>query len=73
MNVQTAFLHGYPMRRSIYMEHPKGYEVHVKMHLVCKLKKSFYGLKQCHPSAIKNMMLILGAMKKCLDGILEEC
>ena len=50
------------------MEHPKGYEVHVKMRLVCKLKKSFYGLKQCHPSAIKDWMLILGAMKKCLDG-----
>ena len=32
------------MRRS--MEQPKGYEIHVKMPLVCKIKKSLYGLTQ---------------------------
>jgi hypothetical protein len=45
MDVKTTFLHG-DLDEEIYMEQPEGYEVSRKEYLVCKLKKSLYGLKQ---------------------------
>jgi hypothetical protein len=44
MDVKTTFLHG-DMEEKIYMKKPKGYAVKGKKELVCKLKKSMYGLK----------------------------
>jgi hypothetical protein len=45
MDVKTAFLHGY-LEEEIFMKQPEGYVVKEKKELVCKLKKSLYGLKQ---------------------------
>ncbi|KAH9314145.1 hypothetical protein KI387_022772, partial [Taxus chinensis] len=45
LDVKTAFLHG-DLDEEIYMEQPRGYEVRGKEKLVCRLKKSLYGLKQ---------------------------
>ena len=45
LDVKTTFLHG-DLEEEIYMQQPKGYEVKGKEKLVCRLKKSFYGLKQ---------------------------
>lgn len=47
MDVKTAYLHA-PMDCEIYMEQPEGFEEESKTneHLVCKLNKSLYGLKQ---------------------------
>jgi hypothetical protein len=45
MNVKIAFLHG-DLVEQIYMEQPEGFTQPGQEHLVCKLKKSFYGLKQ---------------------------
>ena len=45
MDVKIAFLHG-DLDEDIYMEQPEGHEVSGKEHLVCKLKKSLFGLKQ---------------------------
>ena len=45
MDVKTAFLNG-DLKEDIYMEQPDGYEVMGQEHLVCKLRKSLYGLKE---------------------------
>jgi hypothetical protein len=43
--VKKTFLHG-DLEEEIYMQQPQGYEVKGKENLVCRLKKSLYGLKK---------------------------
>jgi hypothetical protein len=45
MDVKTKFLHG-DLEEEIYMKQPEGYVVKGKKELICKMKKSLYGLKQ---------------------------
>ena len=45
MNVVSAFLNG-KLQEDIYMQQPEGYVQAGNEQLVCKLKKSLYGLKQ---------------------------
>ena len=45
LDVKTVFLHG-DLKEKIYMEQPEGFEAKGKEHLVCRLKKSLYGLKE---------------------------
>ncbi|RVX00967.1 Retrovirus-related Pol polyprotein from transposon TNT 1-94 [Vitis vinifera] len=45
MDVKTAFLNG-DLDEDVYMEQPTGFIEVGKEHLVCKLNKSIYGLKQ---------------------------
>jgi hypothetical protein len=45
MDVKTTFLHG-DLEEEIYMNKLEGYAMKRKKELVCKLKKSLYGLKQ---------------------------
>ncbi len=45
VDLTTAFLNGI-LEEEVYMKQPQGYVEHGQEHLVCKLKKSSYGLKQ---------------------------
>ena len=45
MDIKTTFLHG-DLDEEIYMKQPKGFTVKSKKELICKLKKSLYGLEQ---------------------------
>jgi hypothetical protein len=45
LDVKTTFLHG-DLEEEIYMQQPQAYEVKGKENLVCRLKKSLYGLKK---------------------------
>ena len=45
MDVKIEFLHE-DLEEEIYMKQPEGFVVKGKKELVCKLKKSLYGLKQ---------------------------
>ena len=45
LDVATAFLGG-ELKEEIYMKQPEQFEVKRKEYLVCKLKRSLYGLKQ---------------------------
>ena len=54
MDVKTAFFHG-DLDKEIYMEQPEDFEQKGKEHLVCKLKKSLYGLKQEPSSGTRSL------------------
>jgi len=45
VDVHTAFLNG-TLQEEVYMKQPVGYEKEGEEHLVCRLRKSIYGLKQ---------------------------
>jgi len=45
LDVKTTFING-DLYEEIYMHQSQGYEVKGKENLVCRLKKSLYGLKQ---------------------------
>ena len=45
LDITTTFLNG-ELNEDIYMKHSEGFEIKGKEHLVCKLNRSLYGLKQ---------------------------
>ena len=69
MDVVTAFLNG-KLEEEIYMEQPDGYIQPGKEHLVCKLQKSLYGLKQsprCWNTAFREFMTLLQFKQSTAD------
>ena len=69
MDVVTAFLNG-TLHEEIYMQQPDGYKVSEKEHLVCKLNKFLYGLKQsprCWNKAFQEYMELIGFTQSTAD------
>ena len=69
MDVVTAFLNGH-LEEESYMEQPEGYVKAGQEHLVCKLKKSIYGLKQsprCWNKTFTEFMKDLGFKQSTSD------
>ncbi|MCP4490581.1 MAG: DDE-type integrase/transposase/recombinase, partial [Gammaproteobacteria bacterium] len=69
MDVTTAFLNG-TLKEEIYMRQPEGFEVKGKEGMVCKLRKSLYGLKQssrCWNEALHMQLSELGYQQSDAD------
>jgi hypothetical protein len=69
MDVNTAFLNGL-IEEEVYIEQPRGFEVHGSDSHVCRLKKALYGLKQAPRtwySKIDTYLQQMGFMKSEAD------
>ena len=69
LDVKTAFLHG-DLEEEIYIQQPEGFEVKGKENLVCKWKKSLYGLLQAPRQWYKkfdSFMMIHGCNRTTSD------
>lgn len=69
MDVTTAFLNG-TLKEEVYMKQPEGFVAEGKEHLVCKLTKSIYGLKQsprCWNAALDGHLRDIGLSQSTSD------
>lgn len=69
MDVKTAFLNG-DLEEEVYMAQPEGFVTAGKENLVCKLKKSIYGLKQASRQwylKFNNTILSYGFVENTVD------
>ena len=70
MDVTTAFLNG-KLQEEVYMKQPEGFVVKSQEGLVCKLKRSIYGLKQsprCWNSALDDHLKKIGFVQATGDS-----
>ena len=72
LDVSTAFLNG-TLEEEVYMKQPEGFVKKGEEHLVCKLKKSIYGLKQsprCWNTALDSHLKSIGLTQSQTDPCL---
>ena len=72
LDVTTAFLNG-QFEAEIFMKQPEGYVIKGKEHMVCRLKKSIYGLKQssrCWNATLHFHLLDMGFIQSTSDPCL---
>ena len=69
MDITTAFLNG-DLEEEVYMEQPKGFVAEGQERLVCRLRKSIYGLKQssrCWNRALDAQLKLMGFEQSMSD------
>ena len=69
MDVTTAFLNG-ELKEEVYMKQPEGFVIKGQEHLVCRLKRSIYGLKQssrCWNSVLDKRLKKMGFVQTASD------
>lgn len=72
LDVKTAYLHG-ELEEELFMHQPPGFEVPGKEHLVCRLRKSIYGLKQsarCWNRRLHEVLVSMGFKRSSADPCL---
>ena len=72
MDVTTAFLNS-ELEEEVYMRQPEGFVYKDRQHLVCKPKRSIYGLKQsqrCWNSALDAQLSRMGFIQITSDPCL---
>ena len=71
MDVKTTFLNG-DLEEEVYLVQSKGFYDNQNNHLVCKLKKSLYGLKQASRQwyiKFPNVITLYGF----IENIVDQC
>ena len=71
MDVKTVFLNG-DLYEDVYMTQPVGFEEPGEEHMVCKLKKSIYGLKQASRQWYLKFDMIV-TQKGFKENIVDQC
>ena len=69
LDVTTAFLNG-ELKEEVYVKQPEGFVVESQEHLVCKLKRSLYGLKQssrCWNQTLHTQLMEMGYKQTPMD------
>ena len=69
VDVTTAFLNG-KLDEEVYMRQPEGFVATGQEHLVCKLKRSIYGLKQsprCWNTVLDDQLKNMGFVQSASD------
>ena len=69
MDITTAFLNG-DLEEEVYMKQPEGFLADGQEHLVCRLKKSIYGLKQsprCWNQVLDAQLKLMGFKQSTSD------
>ena len=69
MDITTAFLNG-DLNEEVFMKQPEGFISHGQEHLVCRLDRSIYGLKQsprCWNQALDAQLKLMGFQQSTSD------
>ena len=71
MDVKTAFLNG-DLEQEVYMKQPEGFSSSNDEHLVCKLKKSIYGLKKASRQWYSKFHNVISSFD-FVESIMNQC
>ena len=71
MDVKTTFLNG-DLEEEVYMKQPEGFITNRNDHIVCKLKKSIYGLKQASCQWYLKFHNVIFSFR-FMENVMDQC